>query len=119
MKIFNDCLSVVNKCFPSIPSRKRSRLDPLSNDRSNTLISVDRSASGMGIGKMGLQNHANTNGFELEQQKSEERTKNSIPSKRTRTSMVDIRVCAFPFGLFPFFTCSVSFFGIPILYIFA
>ncbi|KAL8456756.1 hypothetical protein ACS0TY_034018 [Phlomoides rotata] len=90
-KVFNDCLSVLNKCFPTIPSRKRSRLDPLSNDRSNTLLSIDRSASGMGIGKMGLQNHANTNGFELEQQKSEERTKNSIPSKRTRTSMVDIR----------------------------
>ncbi|KAK6120390.1 hypothetical protein DH2020_045870 [Rehmannia glutinosa] len=92
VKIFNDCLSVVNKCFPTIPSRKRSRLDALSNDRSNTLLSIDRCASGMGIGKMGSQNHASTSGFELEQQKSEERTKNTIPSKRTRTSMVDARM---------------------------
>ncbi|KAI3443604.1 hypothetical protein Pfo_000269 [Paulownia fortunei] len=91
VKIFNDCLSVINKCFPTIPSRKRSRLDALSNDRSNTLLSIDRSASGMGIGKIGSQNHASTSGFELEQQKSEERTKNTIPSKRTRTSMVDAR----------------------------
>ncbi|KAL0410459.1 UNVERIFIED_CONTAM: hypothetical protein Slati_3635600 [Sesamum latifolium] len=91
VKIFNDCLSVINKCFPTIPSRKRSRLDALSNDRSNTMLSIDRSASGMGIGKMGTQNHASMSGFELEQQKSEERTKSTIPSKRTRTSMVDAR----------------------------
>ncbi|KAL3654739.1 hypothetical protein CASFOL_001474 [Castilleja foliolosa] len=92
VKIFNDCLSVINKCFPTIPSRKRSRLDVLSNDRSNTLLSIDRSASGMDMGKMGLQDHASTSGFELEQQKSAERTKNTIPSKRTRTSMVDARM---------------------------
>ncbi|KAL0346720.1 UNVERIFIED_CONTAM: hypothetical protein Scaly_1688000 [Sesamum calycinum] len=91
VKIFNDCLSVINKCFPTIPSKKRSRLDALSNDRSNTMLSIDRSASGMGIGKMGPQNHASTSGFELEQQKSEERTKSTIPSKRTRTSMLDAR----------------------------
>ncbi|XP_057766538.1 uncharacterized protein LOC130986986 isoform X2 [Salvia miltiorrhiza] len=94
VKIFNDCLSVINKCFPAIPSRKRSRLDALSNDRSNTLLSIDRSASGAGVGKMGLQNHATASGFELEQQKSEERTKNTIPSKRTRTSMADARMDA-------------------------
>lgn len=110
MKIFNDCLSVINKCFPTIPSRKRSRLDALSNDRSNTLLSIDRSASGMGIGKMGLQNHASTSGFEQEQQKSEERTKNTIPSKRTRTSMIDTRVCVFTFFLFPFFVTLFFFF---------
>ncbi|XP_042051001.1 uncharacterized protein LOC121796265 isoform X1 [Salvia splendens] len=83
VKIFNDCLSVVNKCFPAIPSRKRSRLDALS---------IDRSASGVGIGKKGLQNHAISSGFELEQQKSEGRIKNAIPSKRTRTSMADARM---------------------------
>ncbi|KAH6779118.1 hypothetical protein C2S52_010355 [Perilla frutescens var. hirtella] len=94
VKSFNDCLSVINKCFPTIPSRKRSRLDALSIDRSNTLLSIDRSASGVGIGKMGLQNHATASGFELEQQKSEERTKNTIPSKRTRTSMADARTDA-------------------------
>lgn len=92
MKIFNDCLSVINKCFPAIPSRKRSRLDALSHDRSNTLLSIDRSASGAGMGKIGLQNHASASGFELEQQKPEVRTKSTIPSKRTRTSMADARV---------------------------
>ncbi|CAI9765948.1 unnamed protein product [Fraxinus pennsylvanica] len=91
VKIFNDCLSVINKCFPTIPSRKRSRLDTLSNDRSNALLSTDRSSSGMGISKMGSQSHASTSSFELEQQRSEERTKISIPNKRTRTSMVDPR----------------------------
>ncbi|CAI9765947.1 unnamed protein product [Fraxinus pennsylvanica] len=91
VKIFNDCLSVINKCFPTIPSRKRSRLDTLSNDGSNALLSTDRSSSGMGISKMGSQSHASTSSFELEQQRSEERTKNSIPNKRTRTSMVDPR----------------------------
>ncbi|XP_047940655.1 uncharacterized protein LOC125187993 isoform X1 [Salvia hispanica] len=94
VKIFNDCLSVINKCFPAIPSRKRSRLDTLSYDRSNTLLRIDRAASGVGVGKMGVQNHATANGFELEQQKSEGRTKNTIPSKRTRTSIVDARMDA-------------------------
>ncbi|KAL2547926.1 hypothetical protein Fot_09456 [Forsythia ovata] len=92
VKIFNDCLSVINKCFPTIPSRKRSRLDTLSNDRSNALLPTDRSVSGMSIGKMGSQSHASTSSFELEQQRSEERTKNAIPNKRTRTSMVDPRM---------------------------
>ncbi|KAL7096014.1 hypothetical protein ACP275_10G058400 [Erythranthe tilingii] len=91
VKVFNDCLSVINKCFPTIPSRKRSRLDGLSNDRSSTLLSIDRSASGMGIVKMGPQNHASTSGFETDLQKPEQRTKNTIPNKRTRTSMADPR----------------------------
>ncbi|KAL1547797.1 hypothetical protein AAHA92_16109 [Salvia divinorum] len=85
VKIFNDCLSVVHKCFPAIPSRKRSRLDALS---------TDRSASEAGVGKKGLQNHAISSGFKLEQQKSEGRIKNTIPSKRTRTSMADARLDA-------------------------
>ncbi|XP_073289815.1 uncharacterized protein [Primulina huaijiensis] len=90
VKILNDCLSVINKCFPTIPSRKRSRLDTLSNDRSNTLLSIDRT-TGMGISKIGSQNHVSTSGFELEQQKADERSKNAFPNKRTRTSMVDVR----------------------------
>ncbi|CAA3008371.1 Hypothetical predicted protein [Olea europaea subsp. europaea] len=91
VKTFNDCLSVINKCFPTISSRKRSRLDTLSNDRSNALLPTDRSGSGVSISKMGSQSHASMSSFELEQQRSEERTKNAIPNKRTRTSMVDPR----------------------------
>ncbi|KAG5547133.1 hypothetical protein RHGRI_012976 [Rhododendron griersonianum] len=64
LKIFNEALSLVNKCFPSIPLRKRSRSD--------AAISC---------------------GFE-EPPKSEERTKIAIPNKRTRTSMVDTDVRA-------------------------
>ncbi|CAL5360339.1 unnamed protein product [Camellia sinensis] len=67
LKIFSESLSVMNKCFPGIPSRKRSRSDVSSTDRSNALYPSDRSVLGSGI----------------------ERTKISIPNKRTRTSMVD------------------------------
>lgn len=93
MKIFTECLSVLNKCFPSIPSRKRSRSDSLANDRHVTLFPSDRSVSGTSIGKMGTQSHCTASSYELEQQKSEERVKTAAPNKRTRTSMADVRVC--------------------------
>ncbi|PWA87199.1 hypothetical protein CTI12_AA064260 [Artemisia annua] len=38
---------------------------------------------------MGAQSHALTSAFDYEQQKVEERGKNGVPNKRTRTSMVD------------------------------
>ncbi|KAL3532650.1 hypothetical protein ACH5RR_006171 [Cinchona calisaya] len=93
IKIFNESLSVMNKWFPTIPSRKRSRSDALSGDRSNTIYANDRSISGTSMAKIGTQSHVSTNGFEVEQ-KSEERTKNSVPNKRTRSSMVDPRTDA-------------------------
>ncbi|XP_076945259.1 uncharacterized protein LOC143616267 [Bidens hawaiensis] len=78
VKIFSDVLSVINKCFPCIPSRKRSRPDAFSPS--------------VTVGKMGsAQNNALTSAFDFEQQKIEERGKNAIPNKRTRTSMVDQR----------------------------
>ncbi|XP_016486867.2 uncharacterized protein LOC107807078 isoform X4 [Nicotiana tabacum] len=91
VKIFTESLSVLNKCFPSIPSRKRSRSDSLANDRHVTLFPSDRSVSGTSIGKMGTQSHCTASSYELEQQKSEERVKTAVPSKRTRTSMADVR----------------------------
>ncbi|KAG8636099.1 hypothetical protein MANES_16G099400v8 [Manihot esculenta] len=91
-KTFNEALSVFNKFFPSIPSKKRSRSESFSSDRSNSLLSNDRSVLGPSFGKMGVHNHAvSGGGFELEPQKSEERTKNVVPNKRTRTSLVDVR----------------------------
>ncbi|KAJ4851160.1 hypothetical protein Tsubulata_003248 [Turnera subulata] len=90
VEIFSETLSVFNKCFPSIPSKKRSRSESFANDRSNSLSS-DRSALGPNLNKMGIQNHAATSSLELEHQKSEKRTKNNVPNKRTRTSMVDGR----------------------------
>lgn len=70
VKVFSDVLSVMNKCFPSIPSRKRSRPDTFS------------------VGKMSTQSHSP---YDYEQQRGEERGKNVIPNKRTRTSMADVR----------------------------
>lgn len=82
-----------NKFFPSVPSKKRSRLEGYNNERSNFILSGERSVRGQG-GKFGNQSHPITGVFEHELQKSEERIKNAMPNKRTRTSLVDARgVC--------------------------
>ncbi|CAI0387391.1 unnamed protein product [Linum tenue] len=99
MKIFSEALSVFNKFFPAVPSKKRSRSESLSNDRSGPLLSSERSVLGQSLSKMAIQNHGVTSNFELEQQKLEERTKSVVPNKRTRTSLVDVRVCI----LLPYF----------------
>ncbi|KAL1371818.1 hypothetical protein HN51_002024 [Arachis hypogaea] len=91
VKMFSDALSVFHKVFPSITSKKRSRAEGFSSDRSNAILS-DRTVLGPSISKVGIQGHAATGTFELEQQKSEERTKNPVPNKRTRTSMLDVRM---------------------------
>ncbi|KAF5748459.1 hypothetical protein HS088_TW04G00413 [Tripterygium wilfordii] len=93
VKIFNEALSVFNKFFPSVPSKKRSRLDGFSNDRPNAMLSSDQSVLVSNLGKIGLQNHS-ISGFEHDQQKSEERVKSAVPKKRTRTSLVDMRMDA-------------------------
>ncbi|XP_044463715.1 uncharacterized protein LOC123194538 isoform X2 [Mangifera indica] len=90
MKLFSEALSVFNKCFPSIPSKKRSRSESFANDQRSALLSSERSVLGSNLSKMGIHSHAIPSGFELEQQKSEERTKIAVPNKRTRTSMVDV-----------------------------
>lgn len=97
--MFGEALSGFNRVFPSITSKKRSRVEGFSNDRSSFMLS-DRSVLGSSIGKVGAQGHAITGGFEHEQQKSEERTKNVVPNKRTRTSLVDVRVCVFVYMLY-------------------
>jgi hypothetical protein len=104
VKIFNEALSAFNKFFPSIPSKKRSRSEGYSNDRPNASVSIDRSVLAPGLCKMGIQNHSATSGFELEQQKPEEQTKNAVSNKRTRTSLVDVRVCDLYFPT----TCSCT-----------
>ncbi|KAL8208457.1 hypothetical protein R6Q57_007869 [Mikania cordata] len=91
VKAFSETLSVMNKCFPSIPSRKRSRPDVLPGDRPSGLL-LSRAPMGVGVSKMGTQSHSLTNAFDFDQQKVEERGKNVIPNKRTRTSMADQRV---------------------------
>ncbi|KAI4344547.1 hypothetical protein L6164_011762 [Bauhinia variegata] len=96
VKIFSEALSVFNTYFPNISLKKRSRSESFSSDRSGTMLS-DRSVLGPTIGKVGIQGHAS--GFELEQQKSEERAKNVIPNKRTRTSLADGRMDVRPNSL--------------------
>ncbi|QCD80267.1 hypothetical protein DEO72_LG2g588 [Vigna unguiculata] len=91
LKMFSEALSVFHEVFPTITLKKRSRAESFSNDRSNAMSS-DRPVLGSSMGKGGVQGHPVTGGFELEQQKSEERTKNVVPNKRTRTSMVDVRM---------------------------
>ncbi|XP_027330390.1 uncharacterized protein LOC113846392 isoform X2 [Abrus precatorius] len=91
VKMFSEALSVFHEVFPAITSKKRSRAEGFSNDRSNAMLS-DRPVLGPSIGKVGVQSHPVTSAFELEQQKSEERAKNLVPNKRTRTSMVDMDV---------------------------
>ncbi|RAL37099.1 hypothetical protein DM860_004021 [Cuscuta australis] len=91
VKIFYESSSVFSKCFPNVPTRKRSRSDVLSNDRNIASFSTERPLSGTSISKIGTQNHSIIGGFEVEQQKSDERAKTVIPSKRTRTSMSEVR----------------------------
>ncbi|XP_020220267.1 uncharacterized protein LOC109803210 isoform X1 [Cajanus cajan] len=89
-KMFSEALSRFNKDFQNITSKKRSRAETFSNERSSFTLS-DRSVLGTSIGKVGVQGHAVTGGFEHDQPKLEERTKN-VPNKRTRTSLVDVRM---------------------------
>ncbi|KAK0571137.1 hypothetical protein LWI29_011630 [Acer saccharum] len=92
MKIFYEGLSVFNKFFPSVPSKKRSRSESFNNDRPSVMSSSERSVLGPGLGKMGIQSHTISGSFEMDQQKSEERIKNAVPNKRTRTSLADMDV---------------------------
>jgi hypothetical protein len=91
VKMFNEALSVFNEVFPTVNVKKRSRVEGFSSDRSSVMLN-DRSVSGPSMGKVGVQGHPVTGGFELDQQKSEERTKSRGPNKRPRTSMVDLKV---------------------------
>lgn len=104
--MFNEALSVFHEVFPTVTSKKRSRAEGFSNDRSSVMLS-DRSVLGPSIGKVGVQGHSVTGAFEPEQQKSEERTKNHVPNKRTRTSMVDVKVRVFNF-FFPCLSVSIN-----------
>ncbi|WJX28387.1 hypothetical protein P8452_17114 [Trifolium repens] len=90
-KMFSEALSRFNKDFPNITSKKRSRADNFSTDRSS-FTSSDRSVLGPSIGKVGVHGHAVVGSFEHDQQKLEERTKTGVPNKRTRTSLVDVKM---------------------------
>ncbi|XP_024016154.1 uncharacterized protein LOC18025793 isoform X2 [Eutrema salsugineum] len=86
LKFFNEASSVFNKFFPTVPTKKRSRPEGFSGERSG-----DRMVLGSGLDKMGTQSQTLAGGFELDQQKLDERLKSGVPNKRTRTSMMDVR----------------------------
>ncbi|KAF8091668.1 hypothetical protein N665_0438s0001 [Sinapis alba] len=86
VKIFNEASSVFNKFFPTVPTKKRSRPEGFSSDRSG-----DRLALGPGLGKMGIQSQTLPDYSESDQQRVDERPKSGALNKRTRTSMMDVR----------------------------
>ncbi|KAF5188912.1 serine/arginine repetitive matrix protein [Thalictrum thalictroides] len=88
LKMLNETTSKFDKCFQNILPRKRSRSDVPSSDWENSLL-VDRTVFG-GIAKMGTQSQASA--FDTETPKLEEKTKNIVPSKRTRTSLLDVQM---------------------------
>ncbi|KAJ4958721.1 hypothetical protein NE237_025832 [Protea cynaroides] len=93
-KSLDEVLSKFDKCFPSISTRKRSRVDVSLSDRSTTSLLGDRAVLGGNVAKLGTQSHAVSSSFDLDQQKLEERslrTKTATPNRRIRTSMVDVR----------------------------
>ncbi|KAK4775246.1 hypothetical protein SAY86_010181 [Trapa natans] len=85
-KTFTEALSLLSKSFPSLSTKKRSRSDVSSNDRSGSMFSSDRPVLGHVIGKAGPQSNITANAFEQEVHKPEESTK-----KRPRTSLVDVK----------------------------
>ncbi|GAB2218097.1 hypothetical protein Droror1_Dr00001315 [Drosera rotundifolia] len=91
VKIFGEALTVLNKCFPGITSRKRSRVELASGDRASLGPLNDRPGFNPSLGKLGTLSPALENDFEAPQQRPEERTKSSVISKRTRTSLLDGR----------------------------
>ncbi|KAF9612584.1 hypothetical protein IFM89_002180 [Coptis chinensis] len=90
VKILNETTSKLDKCFPNFLTRKRSRSDLPPSDRPNSSLLVDRTVNGGGIAKVATQSQ--TSAFETETPKLEEKTKNVVPSKRTRTSLMDVQM---------------------------
>ncbi|XP_052181780.1 uncharacterized protein LOC127794587 isoform X2 [Diospyros lotus] len=78
----------MEKCLPSVPSRKRSRSVVQPMEQSDFLPRSGREVIGSGIGQMATQIHAISSSFELEGEKPEERTK---IDRRTRISLKNSR----------------------------
>ncbi|GAB2231000.1 hypothetical protein Drorol1_Dr00027283 [Drosera rotundifolia] len=91
-KFFGEALTVLNKCFPGITFRKRSRVELASGDRASLGPLNDRPGFSLSLSKLGTMSPALENDFEAPQQRPEERLvteKSSVISKRTRTSLLD------------------------------
>ncbi|XP_077231142.1 serine/arginine repetitive matrix protein isoform X2 [Tasmannia lanceolata] len=89
VKTLDEAISKFEKYSQSVQFRKRSRSDVSLTERSNGML-PGGSVPGGTMAKMGSQSHLTSSTFELGPQKSEDRSKNGVPNKRIRTSMVDM-----------------------------
>ncbi|KAF6152322.1 hypothetical protein GIB67_005976 [Kingdonia uniflora] len=85
----NEVISKFDKGIQNVISRKRSRSDVAASDRSNAMLAGDRLVLGGSTGKARTQSNQISNGYDIETQNLEARTKNGTPNKRIRTSMLD------------------------------
>ena len=83
----------MDKCYNNL-SRKRSRTDISSSGRSNAAV------PGGSALKMGSQSHL-TASSEIGPQKCEERAKSGAPSRKIRTSLLDVWVCSLKASFIP------------------
>ncbi|KAG9453519.1 hypothetical protein H6P81_006423 [Aristolochia fimbriata] len=97
-KAFGEAALVVDKARQSSFLRKRSRSDVSFSERLNVAGPGERSVPGGSTPKMGSESHLTVSGFEVVPQKPDERGKSAVPSKRVRTSMVDMDVRASTLG---------------------
>ncbi|KAF3780501.1 hypothetical protein EJ110_NYTH36358 [Nymphaea thermarum] len=90
-KYFVESISKLEKYRHALLSRKRPRNEGLPTERSSGLLSADRSVSGTNSMKMGPQAHQLMGPMDLISPRADDRTKNMIPNRRIRTSLVEVR----------------------------
>ncbi|GLJ55556.1 hypothetical protein SUGI_1193220 [Cryptomeria japonica] len=95
IKFLNEAISKLDKYRSPMLPRKRTRTEP---SAPNALFSVDRSALGGNLLKAGPQNHTASICADLGSQRPDDR-KSTVPNKRVRTSMMDMRVDGRPNNL--------------------
>ncbi|CAN6438920.1 unnamed protein product [Victoria cruziana] len=88
-KTLNEYMVKLEKYRPGLFPRKRPRNDGLPNEKATSLLPGDRPVQGTSF-KMGPQNHQSL-GSDLMSPRSDDRTKNIIPNRRIRTSLVEVR----------------------------
>nr|GLL47722.1 uncharacterized protein LOC109186567 [Ipomoea trifida] len=81
-----------NPILSSLPNMTRSSSGATQGDVVKFFQCLRIDPKAMALVRWGLKAiYSNMGGFEVEQQKSDEKAKTAIPSKRTRTSMTDVR----------------------------
>ncbi|CAN6452515.1 unnamed protein product [Victoria cruziana] len=88
-KSLAEAISKLEKYRHSLVPRKRPRNEGLPTERSSGLLSAERSLSGTNAMKMGPQGHQLMGPMDLILPRTDDRTKNMIPNRRMRTSLVE------------------------------